>query len=230
MTDSRYVVVARNKRTKELEPVHPGHTSHADALRLKRQLVGQGIPCELWKADAWERHTDAEQADLFCDVCGLMKEDCSGHPEEMPAVPADAFQLPDLSDPQTQDRALELLVELQNPAVTLEQQRLLAAIHNKLYDEWAEQEEAREVEAARAARIPKQYRVMTPGTSIHATRSNNPERGNLIVRGPYQHEPGDEWWLDLWQGGDSRMPVTTPCHCVLDAMQNSGWELRPATD
>lgn len=48
----------------------------------------------------------------------------------------DPVLLPDLNDSAVQDEALELLLELQSPKVSLREQRLLAAIHNELYELW----------------------------------------------------------------------------------------------
>jgi hypothetical protein len=52
------------------------------------------------------------------------------------AESADDFVLPDLDDTAVKDQVLDLLINLQSPAAKLEQQRLLAAVYNKLYNEW----------------------------------------------------------------------------------------------
>lgn len=79
MTDSRYVIIGTNKQTGEAEPVHPGSVTEVEAQRVKRALMELGIGVTIWDADKWEDKVNAEQADLFCDFCGAMKEDCPGH-------------------------------------------------------------------------------------------------------------------------------------------------------
>jgi len=78
-SESRYVLIGRNKQTGEEEPIHPGSVDKAEAKRVSAELMMlHGIRVEVWDADEWERHMMEEQADLFCD-CGMMKEDCRGH-------------------------------------------------------------------------------------------------------------------------------------------------------
>jgi len=90
------------------------------------------------------RHAIAAGFDAQADVDAILSE-ASSEPVSEPISGAisepksevkseDDFRLPDLGESAVLDEALNLLVELQNPAVSLEQQRLLAAIHNKLYD------------------------------------------------------------------------------------------------
>lgn len=194
MSDSRYVVIGVNKNTGEAEPVHPGVVSEVEAQRVKRALMEMGIGVTIWDATKWEEKVNAEQADLFCPICGQFKEDCSGHDEEPegptvpeseaaqylrpaePATPAGVetgyrdvetadlldelaaleqertiaaideearldAQVPDLSDPETQTAALELLLILQGidfgmGSGNIHVTRMLTAIHNKLFDEW----------------------------------------------------------------------------------------------
>jgi len=45
--------------------------------------------------------------------------------------------LPDLTDPKSQDEALDMLLSLQ-VCEDLNESRMLAAIHNLLYDQWAD--------------------------------------------------------------------------------------------
>jgi len=81
MTD--FIVVAHPKHDRTVwEPVHPGHTTEADAKRLSARMHDTGIDSQVWTADQWEDYQTEQQADLFCDFCGAMKEDCSGHEEE----------------------------------------------------------------------------------------------------------------------------------------------------
>jgi len=240
MTDSRYVLIGRNRFTKELEPIHPGHMDRAEAERAAAELMALvGIRVDIKDADEWEREQDEANADLYCPVCGMMKEDCSEHEyeqlyaeamkeeeqghftqaaklyeraealkESAPAAPAagprcpecglpmaqltlgdgepidqwvcpvhgepavsdiewadkldelkaqeqervnaaideearlDAV-VPDLSDPQAQGEALDLLIMLQghdfgHGSGNIYVARMLTAIHNKLHDEWAQ--------------------------------------------------------------------------------------------
>jgi len=126
MKDDRYIVVDWSKLAGAMQPVHPGHTDKASAERVCRELRAQGHEfrkVEVWPVYKWDVYENSLDADLYCPVCGHMLEDCSGH-------------LPDLNDDKTQDEALNLLVALQGS--DLAQGRMLAAIHNKLYDEWAE--------------------------------------------------------------------------------------------
>jgi len=57
--------------------------------------------------------------------------------QHLPAADAEPV-LPDLTDDATQTEALNMLVTLQSLPMSVDSTRMLAAIHNKLYDEWAE--------------------------------------------------------------------------------------------
>ncbi len=83
--NDHYVLIGTRKDTGEQEPVHPGSVTLTEAKRVQRVLARQRITTTIWGAGAWEDKVDADNADLYCPVCGAMKEDCNGnHPDNEP--------------------------------------------------------------------------------------------------------------------------------------------------
>jgi hypothetical protein len=72
-----FVVVRKVPGTEnDFEPVHPGHTSEAEAKRLKAALNAAGMPCAVWTHDRWNREDARIRAEVFCEQCGEEYEHC----------------------------------------------------------------------------------------------------------------------------------------------------------
>lgn len=113
--------------------------------------------------------------------------DCTEADEVIDAAAADDPMLPDLSDSQTQDKALELLVLLEGHDFgqgtgNIHIARMLTAVHNHLYDEWAEKISTLEPERV-AADEPSGTTVDADG-NLHYTC---PECGKRDAGCPESH-------------------------------------------
>ena len=62
----RYVVMGFRRSTGEWEPVHPGHISRADAMRL----VSAHPHLKVWTNEHYNEEEDRIANEVFCPECG----------------------------------------------------------------------------------------------------------------------------------------------------------------